>query len=97
MTNELRSTSPFDANDELGRFRVAGANDVDHAVARARSAFPAWRDAGFEARAAILQRFRNLAAERVETLAQLITREMGKAIWDARGEARLIAADLHHL
>jgi len=88
----LRSVSPADPKDELGRFPVWDADAVDEAVRRARAAFPAWRDAGFEARAAAIRRFRDLARERREELAELIAREVGKAIWEARGEADLLPA-----
>jgi len=87
----LVSTAPADPTDELGRFAVADAGAVDAAVARARAAFPEWRDAGLEARARVLRRFRDLAARRVEEGARLLAREVGKALWDARAEARLLA------
>jgi succinylglutamic semialdehyde dehydrogenase len=92
VKGELASVSPADPKDEIGRFSVADAAVVDEAVARARAAFPAWRDAGLDTRSAALRRFRDLAAERKEALAQLIAREMGKALWDARGEAGLLPA-----
>jgi len=88
----LRSVSPADPQDELGRFPVWDADAVDEAVRRASAAFPAWRDAGFEARSAAIRRFRDLAAGRREELAELIAREVGKAIWEARGEADLLPA-----
>jgi succinylglutamic semialdehyde dehydrogenase len=87
----LRSVSPADPNDEIGRFPIWEELAIDEAVGRARAAFPAWRDAGFEARAAVLRRFRDVAKARQEELALLIAREVGKALWDARGEAALIA------
>ncbi len=92
MNDHIRSVSPADPADELGRFAVWGADAIDEAVMRARKAFPAWRDAGVEARAAVLQRFAALAGERRDELAQLIAREVGKALWDARSEAGLLAA-----
>jgi succinylglutamic semialdehyde dehydrogenase len=91
VSDFLRSVSPADPNDELGRFPVADSEAVDAAVARARAAFPAWRDAGFEVRAGLLRRFRDFAAQSADTLAPRIAREMGKALWDAAGEARLLA------
>ena len=91
VSDELVSLSPADASDEVGRFAVADGAAVDRAVARAREAFPAWRDAGLDARAAVLRRFAALAAERAPQLAELIAREVGKALWDARGEAALLA------
>jgi succinylglutamic semialdehyde dehydrogenase len=87
----VRSVSPADPGDDIGRFPIWDELAIDEAVARARRAFPAWRDAGLAARAAVLRRFRDLARERQEELAQLIAREVGKALWDARGEAALIA------
>jgi succinylglutamic semialdehyde dehydrogenase len=91
MSETLESVSPSDPSDVVGRFPVADAAAVDDAVARARAAFPAWRDAGLAARAAVLERFARIAGERAEELAVLIAREVGKARWDAAGEARLLA------
>ncbi len=91
MSEWLVSVSPADPADEIGRFAMAGEPEVAAAVARARRAFPAWRDAGFEARARILRRFAELAREGAEELARLIAREVGKALWEARGEAALIS------
>lgn len=88
----LRSVSPADATDVVGCFAEASPSEIDAAVGRAREAFPAWRDAGFDARATVLRRFRDIALARKEELAQLIAREMGKALWDARGEAALVPA-----
>jgi succinylglutamic semialdehyde dehydrogenase len=88
----LVSRSPADPNDEIGRFAVADARAVDAAVARARAAWQRWRDAGLEARAAVLRRFAALARERSDECARLVAREVGKALWDARAEAQLLAA-----
>ena len=87
----LRSISPSDPNDEIGVFPVADVAAVGAAVSRARGAFPAWRDAGLENRADVLNRFAALAQERCDELAVLIAREVGKALWDARSEASLLA------
>ncbi len=92
MAEPLVSRSPADRSDEIGRFAVADRGAIDDAVTRARSAFPGWRDRGFEARAAVLVRFATLTRARGEDIARLIAREVGKALWDARGEAQLLAA-----
>lgn len=88
---ELVSRSPADPDDVVGRFAEADATAVDAAVARARDAFPRWRDAGFDARAAVIRRFAEIAAARTDELAKLISREVGKVRWDARAEASLLA------
>jgi succinylglutamic semialdehyde dehydrogenase len=87
----LESISPSDPSDAVGSFAVADVRAVSDAVARARTAFAPWRDAGFEARAAALERFSRAAREREAELAVLIAREVGKAHWDALSEARLLA------
>jgi succinylglutamic semialdehyde dehydrogenase len=92
VTQTIRSFSPADPEDEVGSFAVASPDDVAEAIARARAVFPGWRGLDFEARAAILRRFRDLVAEREDELTRLIAREVGKALWDARGEARLVPA-----
>jgi succinylglutamic semialdehyde dehydrogenase len=86
------SRSPADPSDEIGRFAVADPRAVDAAVARARAAGRRWRELPREARADVLRRFAALARERGEALAALIAREIGKALWDARAEAALVAA-----
>ena len=92
MKETLESTSPSDPEDRLGTFPVADEAAVAAAVLRAARAFPAWRDAGAEARAEVLQRFAELAAAAEDELARLLAREVGKALWDARGEAKLLPA-----
>lgn len=92
MTQTLESRSPADPQDLIGSFPIADAAAVSAAVERARRGFPAWRDAGAEARAAVLRRFAELAAAAEDELARLLAREVGKALWDARAEARLLPA-----
>jgi succinylglutamic semialdehyde dehydrogenase len=92
MSEILRSVSPADPSDVLGTFPIWDEDSVGEAVSRARDAFPPWREAGFEARAAVLRRFRDLVGARQEELARLIAREVGKALWEARAEAALVPA-----
>jgi succinylglutamic semialdehyde dehydrogenase len=91
VSDVLESRSPADPADLIGRFPVADARAVDAAITRARSAQPAWRDAGIEARARVLRRFAEHSRRRAGELASLIAREVGKALWDARAEAELLA------
>ena len=64
----------------------ANADDVDAAVAAARDAFPAWREASLSARAQVLFRFRARLEEHRDKLARAITAEHGKVLSDAAGE-----------
>ena len=72
MAATLESVSPSDPSDVVGRFPVADDAAVSAAVARARDAFPRWRDTGIDARAVVLERFARAAGERAEELALLI-------------------------
>ncbi len=90
----LESRNPANPDEVLGTVPIADAAAVAAAVGRARGAFPAWRDAGFDARAEVIRRFQEITAApaRKEELARLIAREAGKALWEARAEAALVPA-----
>ncbi|WP_433326632.1 CoA-acylating methylmalonate-semialdehyde dehydrogenase [Spirillospora sp. CA-294931] len=65
---------------------LASPDEVDQAVAAARAAFPAWRDASLTQRARVLFAFRELVAAHAGELARLISSEHGKVVSDAAGE-----------
>jgi len=69
----------------------ADAATLDAAVARARSALPAWRALAPAERAKLLLALAAALAERREELALLEARNAGKAIVDARGEMEMVA------
>ncbi|WP_328594072.1 CoA-acylating methylmalonate-semialdehyde dehydrogenase [Actinomadura macrotermitis] len=69
-----------------GKVDFAGADEVDAAVAAAKAAFPAWRDASLSQRTKVLFRFRELVHEHRDELARLISAEHGKVVSDAAGE-----------
>src|SRR3954449_4565504 len=70
----------------LAELPRAGVEEADLAVARAKAAFPAWRDVSPGDRAKLLRRLARVLEEKVEELAQLEARNVGKPITDARGE-----------
>jgi acyl-CoA reductase-like NAD-dependent aldehyde dehydrogenase len=69
--------------EKLGEYHVSTAEEVGEAVARARSAFPAWRDRSLDDRFEALMRVRNLIRQRGEEYAQRISDDTGKALLDA--------------
>ena len=78
------------------RLEPATVHDADAAVARAKEAFPAWRDIAPADRSRLLRRLAGaLEAER-ENLAQLESRDTGKPINDARGEMGMVADTFHY-
>ena len=82
----IRDVNPGDPSDIIGEFPWS-VSTIDEAVQAARGAFTQWRDTPEEARAAILRRYAAALSRRKEQMAEAISREMGKALWEARGEA----------
>jgi acyl-CoA reductase-like NAD-dependent aldehyde dehydrogenase len=80
----------------LDTVRRAGADDVDAAVARAKAAFPAWRDVAPGVRAGVLHRLANLLEEHHEELSVLEARNAGKPIGDARGEMAMVVDTIRY-
>src|SRR5215469_957101 len=70
----------------FARCPSAGRTELDKAVAAARRAFGAWSAASFEDRAAVIKRMAAVLREHQDSLAELLTREQGKPIGQARDE-----------
>lgn len=83
---ELGSHSPSDGS-LIWRGLTASAAQVDEAYAAARKAQPAWWAESLEERIAVARRYAAVVKERSAELAELISRETGKTLWESRGEA----------
>lgn len=66
--------------------KSASAQQVDAAVTAARNAFIGWSDLSFEQRLAIVKRYAELLGENKEQLAQTISQETGKPLWETATE-----------
>src|SRR5580693_4771613 len=75
----------------LGRVPFAEPEDVDRAIEAARVAFQVWRDAGPEARSAILLRASALIHQRAADIGRVMTLEEGKPLPEATGEVHRAA------
>lgn len=80
------NVNPADRADTLGAFAESDGADIDRAVEAAERAQPAWKRLGPVRRAEYLRRAERLLAERAEEFAEVITREQGKLLSEARGE-----------
>ena len=80
----------------LGRAPLSTREDVDHAVAAARAAFPAWRATPAVERARVLFRLKALLERDKEDLARSLTREHGKIVPEARGEIQRGIENVEH-
>ncbi|MBW6434617.1 CoA-acylating methylmalonate-semialdehyde dehydrogenase [Actinoplanes hulinensis] len=72
--------------EQIAQVDLASAAEVAGAVASAKEAAKAWREASLSKRSAVLFKFRELLAARTGELAAIITREHGKVLADAAGE-----------
>lgn len=66
------------------------ASDVEAEVALARAAWPKWAAQPIAYRIETLRRFVNVVRANEEALADLIARETGKPLWDARTEVTAV-------
>ncbi len=62
------------------------AGNVNKAVSRARRAWPEWAATPLANRIELLRRFANEVRARADDLAELIAKEAGKPLWEARTE-----------
>src|ERR687886_106631 len=75
-------------SETLGVFPKSGAEDVDRAVAAAKTAFEDWRLVPAPKRGEILFRFARLLEDAKDDLTDLMTREMGKVKAEAGGDVQ---------
>jgi len=91
----IRAVNP--ATDEtVETYEPATAADVEDALSRADEAFDAWRDRPIRERETHLERVAELLRERTDEYAELMTREMGKPIAQARAEVEKCAWGCEH-
>ena len=90
MTEEIVSTAPA-TGEELWRGRPG---DVDDLAQRANRAWPAWAAQPHATRIELVRRFANEVRKDQDSLAELIAREIGKPLWDARAEVEAVVASV---
>jgi succinylglutamic semialdehyde dehydrogenase len=90
---EIVAVDPGDTRAPLGAFPFA-ASSAEQAIDAARRAWPGWRDATPESRAAALRRFGEALATDAERLANAIASEVGKPLWEARTEVAAMQAKI---
>lgn len=87
----IESRNPARHDEVIWRGRASEAH-VDGAVAAARAALGPWSRWPIERRAAVLRRYQQVCAARLEAITNLIRDEVGKPTWDAKAEASLLGA-----
>ncbi len=95
MPDVLRLINPA-TEEVIGEQALATADEVDHAVAEASAALPAWKAVAPTDRARLLRRFADLVADHAEELAELETANMGMTIGNSRWCAGTASDVLHY-
>jgi aldehyde dehydrogenase (NAD+) len=88
--------NPSDASDVIARVPAGDPPDVDAAAEAAAAALPSWRARTGPQRADALWAWGETIAARREEIAQMMAREVGKPIAEARGEAARCVAILRY-
>lgn len=87
----IASTNPARPSDVIW----SGSPEFGHAeqaLDAARAALPEWSGWSVDRRVDVLRRYQELAKQHVDEIAALIALETGKAMWECKGEAGLLAA-----
>lgn len=87
MVNDTLISYEPATGEELWRGAVS---DVDAAVGRARKAWPSWAALALGNRIEMTRRFANEVRKQADDMAQLIAREAGKPLWEARTEVNAV-------
>jgi succinate-semialdehyde dehydrogenase/glutarate-semialdehyde dehydrogenase len=80
--------------ETIGRVPKLGATETERAIVAAQAAMPAWAAKTAKERANVLRRFFDLMMQHQDALAELLTREQGKPLAEAKGEIAYAASFL---
>lgn len=107
--NHIVSGQPFKGNgdrfgpifspetgDQIGQVHLASEDDTLHAIEKAHAAFDDWSVTSPVVRARIIFKYRELLIQHTEEMAQIISRENGKTVGDAKGELSRAIELLEH-
>ncbi len=89
---EIIDTNPA-TGETLGTVTAAGPEQVDAAVASARTAFESWKRTTVLERVEICRRAYDICMDRAEAISRIITQETGKTIRESREEMVEYTAD----
>ncbi len=84
----FENINPANHDEVVGRFQKSNRKDVNEAISAAEEALPQWRATPAPKRGEILFKVAELLLQQKESLAQDMTREMGKVIGETRGDVQ---------
>jgi aldehyde dehydrogenase (NAD+) len=83
----VRNTNPADPDEVIAEFPAATAADVQRAIEAAEAAFRDWKNTPGPERGRVIWRAANIARQRADEIARIMTLEEGKILKEAKGEA----------
>lgn len=81
-----KSINPANIEEVVGYVQKSGIEDLNRAVAAARSAQKTWRKLSGATRGNYLYKTADILEKRLDEIAETMTREMGKTLPEAKGE-----------
>ena len=88
----IQTVNPVN-NKVVKSFEEMTDSAIEKAVAKASSTFEIWKKSSYKQRSDLLHKVATLMREKKESLAKMITLEMGKLLVQAEGEI-LLSADI---
>jgi aldehyde dehydrogenase (NAD+) len=82
----VRNINPANPTEVLAEFPAATAADVQQAIKAAEAAFKAWKNTPGPERGRVIWRAANIARQRADEIARVMTLEEGKILKEAKGE-----------
>lgn len=84
--SHFENINPADNTEILGLYPLSNQQDVDSAVMAAHNAYKQWKLMPAPKRGNILRKAGDIFERRKEELAQIMTKEMGKPVFETRGD-----------
>ncbi|MFN3195198.1 MAG: aldehyde dehydrogenase family protein [Chlorobiota bacterium] len=82
----FNNISPANKDDIIGEFPVSNIDDLNDAVEAAKYAYAKWKRLPAPKRGDILRKAGDIFAARKDELAEIMTREMGKPVFETKGD-----------
>lgn len=90
MSEAINTYNPA-TGEKIDHYHLLSEADAEHAVSRSQEAFLTWKSTSFEVRAKLFENLAALMESRIDDLAGLMTREMGKVLAQGKQEVQLCA------
>src|SRR5262245_45459546 len=95
VASTISSTNPADLADVVATVELTSADGLVAAARAARAAQPGWAAVPAPVRGQVIAAIGRIVADNAETLARLVTREIGKPLAEARGEVQEVIDTCH--